>query len=149
MVNGMSRVVLRLILDVVLTIVVAFLLLAGWQSVLAGSAAEGFPEAFRVLFNFMDVGLALWVVMLIVAATRGKGAGPRAGRTFLLLVIGAVVNLLVVITVGFIQGGWAPLLVVFAVEAGICCLVAGAIAVALIHRFVQPVETQLGALLGK
>jgi hypothetical protein len=130
----MSRTVLRLVLDVVLTVALALLLLSGWQSLLAGSASEGFPEGFRVLFNFMDVGLGLWVVLLIVFAVRRSLSAPR---TYLLLVIGAVVNLLVVITVGFIQGGWAPLLVLFAIEAGIACLVAAAIVVPLVHRLVR------------
>lgn len=136
----MSRVVLRVILDVVLTIAVALLLLGGWQSIPAGSASEGFAEGFRVLFNFMDVGLALWVVLLIVFAVRGsRQTRPplSAGRTYLLLLIGAVVNLLVVITVGFVQGGWAPLLVLFAIQAGICCLIAAAIVVPAVHRLAR------------
>jgi hypothetical protein len=132
----MSRVVLRLILDVVLTVAVALLLLGGWQSILSGSAAAGFAEGFRVLFNFMDVGLGLWLVLLIVFAVRSRALSAR--RAYLLLVVGAVVNLLVVITVGFVQGGWAPLLVLFAVEAGIACLIAGAIVVSLVHRLVKP-----------
>jgi hypothetical protein len=131
----MSRVVLRLVLDVVLTIAVALLLLGGWQSFLSGSASEGFAEGFRVLFNFMDVGLGVWLVLLVIVAVRAKNLS--AGRTYLLLVIGAVVNLAVVITVGFIQGGWAPLLVLFAIEAGICCLIAAAIVVPLVHRLVR------------
>ena len=124
----MSRVVLRLALDVVLTIAVALLLLSLWVS----SAGEG----VRVLFNFMDVGLAIWLVLLIVSAARSKAVSAR--RTYVLLVIGAAVNLLVVITVGFIQGGWAPQLVLFAIQAGIACLVAAAIVVPLVHRFVKP-----------
>jgi len=131
----MSRVVLRLILDVVLTVAVALLLLGGWQSILAGSAVDGFPEAFRMLFNFMDVGLGLWTVLLIVFAMRSRALS--ASRTYLLLLIGTVVNLLVVITVGFIQGGWAPTLVLFAIEAGIACLVAAAIVVPIVHRVLR------------
>ena len=115
----MSRVVLRLIMDVVLTIVVALLLLCGWQWFQSGSPAEAFGEAFRVLFNFMDVGLGLWVVLLIVAAVRTRGSGPGSGRSWLFLLIGAVVNLIVVTVVGLVQGGWAPLLIVFAIEAGL------------------------------
>lgn len=127
----MSRVVLRLVLDVVLTIAGALLLLGGWFSILGG----GFPEGFRVLFNFMDVGLGLWLVLLIVFAIRMKRLS--AGRTYLLLLIGAVVNVLVVVTVGFIQGGWAPLLVLFAIQAGIACLVVAAVVVPLVHRLVR------------
>ena len=133
----MSRPVVRLILDVVLTIALAYLLLSVWFSFLSGSAADGFSEGFRVLVNFMDVGLALWVILLIVFTVRAKTTGPSAGRTYLLLAVGAILNLLVVITVGFIQGGWAPLLVVFAIEAGIACLIAAAIVVPLVHRVIR------------
>jgi hypothetical protein len=131
----MSRSVLRLVLDVILTIAVALLLLGGWQSFLSGSAAEGFPEAFRVLFNFMDVGLLVWVVLLIVGTLRLRRLS--AGHTYLLLLGGAVLNLIVVAVVGFVQGGWAPLLVLFAIEAGIACLVAAAIVVPLVHRVLK------------
>jgi hypothetical protein len=130
----MSR-VLRLILDVVLTIALAFLFLGGWQAILVGSVADGFAEGFRVLFNFMDVGLAIWAVLLVIFTVRG---GVSTRRTYLFLLIGAVLNLLVVLTVGFIQGGWAPLLVLFAIEAGIACLVAAAIVVPIVHRLVKP-----------
>ena len=135
----MSRVVLRLILDVVLTIVIALLFLALWQWLLSGLAGDAFPEAFRVLFNFMDVGLGIWVVLLIIWAIRGRtrGGGPSAARTFLFALIGAVVNLLVVTVVGFAQGGWAPLLVIFAIEAGFAVLVAAAIVVPIVHRVVK------------
>ena len=133
----MQRPVLRLILDVVLTIALALLLLGGWQSFLSGSAAEGFPEAVRVLFNFMDVGLAIWLILLIVTVVRLRPAGPSAGRTYLWLLVGVILNLLVVTVVGFVQGGWAPLLVLFALTAGIACLAAGAIVVPLVHRFLR------------
>lgn len=131
----MPRDVLRLILDVVLTVAVALLVLGGWQSFLSGSVAAGFGEGIRVLFNFMDVGLVTWLVLLIVFAVRSRSrGGVSAGRTYLLLLIGAIVNLVVVAIVGFIQGGWAPLLVLFAIEAGIACLIAAAIVVPIVHR---------------
>ncbi|MGE3194144.1 MAG: hypothetical protein AB7K08_11845, partial [Microbacteriaceae bacterium] len=136
----MSRVVLRLILDVVLTIAVALLLLGGWFSILGG----GFTEGFRVLFNFMDVGLALWLVLqIIVIVLRSRQARSPVlspARAYLLLLIGAVVNALVVLVVGFVQGGWAPLLVLFAIEAGLACLIAAAIVLPIVHRLVKPPE---------
>lgn len=136
----MSRVVLRLILDVVLTIAVALLLLGGWFSILGG----GFPEGFRVLFNFMDVGLALWLVLqVIVIVLRSRQARSPVlspARAYLLLLIGAVVNALVVLVVGFVQGGWAPLLVLFAIEAGLACLIAAALVLPIVHRLVKPPE---------
>jgi hypothetical protein len=133
----MRRPVLRLILDVVLTIALALLLLGGWQSFLSGSAADGFAEAVRVLFNFMDVGLAIWLILLIVWVVQLRPAGPSAGRSYLWLLVGVILNLLVVTVVGFVQGGWAPLLVLFAITAGVACLAAAAIVVPLVHRFVR------------
>jgi hypothetical protein len=133
-VGGMSRVLLRLVLDVVLTIAVALLLLGAWFSILGG----GFPEGVRVLVNFMDVGLALWLVLLIIAIVRSRTLSP--GRAYLLLLIGTVVNAVVVLIVGFIQGGWAPLLVLFAIEAGLACLVAAAVVLPIVHRLVKSPE---------
>jgi hypothetical protein len=136
----MSRVVLKLVLDVVLTIAGALLLLGAWFSILGG----GFPEGFRVLFNFMDVGLALWLVLLIIGIVRGsrhaRSPVMNPGRAYLLLLIAAVVNAVVVLTVGFIQGGWAPLLVLFAIEAGLACLIAAAVVLPIVHRLVKSPE---------
>jgi hypothetical protein len=135
----MQRVVLRLILDVVLTIGLALLFLALWQWLLSGLSGEPFSEAIRLLFNFMDVGLGVWVVLLIIWAIRGRkrGGGPNAGITYLFALVGAVVNLIVVTIVGFIQGGWGPLLIVFAIEAGFAVLVCAAIVVPIVHRVVR------------
>lgn len=135
----MSRVVLRLVLDVVLTIAVALGLLILWQWFLGGSPADAAGEGVRVLFNFMDVGLAVWLVLLIIAAVRGRTRGRRPGAalTWVFALVGAIVNLIVVTIVGFAQGGWAPLLVLFAVAAGIAVLIAAAVVVPLVHRLVR------------
>lgn len=132
--------VLRLILDVVLTIAVALVLLILWQWFLGGSFSDAPAEGVRVLFNFMDVGLAIWVILLIVAAVRGRtrGGGPGAAVTWAFALVGAILNLIVVTVVGFIQGGWAPLLVLFAIEAGIAVLIGAAIVVPIVHRLVKP-----------
>lgn len=135
----MTRFGPRLILDVVLTVAIALGFLTLWQWMLSASFEEAFPEAVRVLFNFMDIGLGIWVLLLIIAAIRGRtrGGGPGGGLTFLFVFIGAVVNLIVVAVVGFAQGGWAPLLILFAIEAGVAVLIAAAIVVPIIHRLVK------------
>jgi hypothetical protein len=132
-----SRAVVRLILDVALTITLAWALLGLWQWFLVGSPADGFGEAARVLFNFVDVGLAAWVLLLIVFLVRRRPVGVSAGRVLLLLALGAILNLLVVAVVGFVQGGGAPLLVLFAIEAGLACLIAAAIVVPIAHRVLR------------
>ena len=124
----MRRPVLRLILDVVGTVLLAL----GWLTGLNLLFGGGWLEGARVLVNFMDVGLGIWLVLLIVVLLRSRTVS--AGWTYLLLLIGTVVNLIVVAVVGFIQGGWAPLLVMFAIEAGVASLVAAAIIVPLVHR---------------
>jgi hypothetical protein len=136
----MTRAVLRLVLDLVLTSAVALVLLILVQWFLGGRLDEALGEGPRVLFNFMDVGLALWLVLLIVFLVRLRPAGPSAGRSYLMLLVGAVVNLIVVLTVGFIQGGWAPLLVLFAIEAGLACLIAAAVVLPIVHRLVKTPE---------
>jgi len=123
---------LRPILDVVGTIVVALVLLGAFFAFMGGSFAAAVPENVRVLFNFMDVGLGVWAILLIVFSVRNA---LTLGRAFFSLVVGAVLNLLVVVTVGFVQtGGWAGQLILFAIEAGVACIVAGAIVVPLVHR---------------
>jgi hypothetical protein len=132
----MNRTALRIALDVVLTIVLSIALITLWLFIFTGNVADSIGEAARLLFLFMDVGLVLWVVLLIVSAVRSRGARPDIGWTLLFAIIGAIVNLVVVAIVGFIQGGWAPLLVLFAIEAGIAFLLAAVIAVLLVHRVI-------------
>jgi hypothetical protein len=130
----MSRLVLRPVLDVVLTVAVALAGLIIWQVLVGGGPAEG----VRVLFNFMDVGLILWAILLVVLSVRARArGGVTAGRVFLVLLIATVVNAIVVLVVGFVQGGWGPLLVLFAIQAGIACLLAGAVVIPLVHRLLR------------
>jgi len=123
----MRRPVLRLVLDVAGTVVLALVLLTAFQ----------LAEGARVLFNFMDVGLAVWLILLVVWVVRLRPDGPSAGRTYLTLLVGSILNGLVVLVVGFVQGGWAPLLVLFAIQAGIASLIAAAVVVPLVHRLVS------------
>lgn len=128
----MRRAVIRLVLNVVGTVAVALGLLTLWFTLISD---DGVGEGLRVLVNFMDVGLALWVVLAVVVLVRAKQlSGPR---TYLLLVIGVVVNAVVVLVVGFVQGGWGPLLVLFAIQAGIACLVAAAGVIPIVHRIAR------------
>jgi len=124
----------KIVLEVALAIVFSLLFLGLWQWVLTGSPAAGFAEGARLLFFFMDVGLVLWVVLLVVFAARRRPVGITG--TLLFAHIGAVANLLTVIVVGIIQQGWAPLFILFAIEAGIAFLVAATAAVLLVHRVI-------------
>ncbi|CAN5306353.1 hypothetical protein BH11ACT3_BH11ACT3_12740 [soil metagenome] len=137
----MPRVPLRIALDVLLTIVFALVLLGLRETIQRGDAAAGFAEGARLLFLFMDIGLGVWLVALIVIAVRGRATSRWAGVgvTLLALLGGVIVNLLVVIVVGFAQRGSLPTQFVgYAIEAGICALLAALPAVTLIHRLVKP-----------
>lgn len=136
---AMTRTVLALIAQVVLVVVVALLLGALWQWVLTGDLASGTIEGARLLFFFMDVGLVIWLVLLIVLAVRRRTL-PGIGVTLLAAVVGVAVNAIVVLVVGFVQGGWAARFVLFAIEAGIAFLVAVLIVAPIIRRlFGSPV----------
>jgi hypothetical protein len=117
------------ILRLLVAIVVALVLLALWLWLLSGSLTEGVGEAARLLFLFMDIGLAVWLVLLVVGAVRGWGRGS----VLLSALLGVVLNLITVTVVGFIQGGAAPwAFILFAVEAGAAFLVGAVVAVLLV-----------------
>ncbi len=117
---------MRVVARLATAIAVSLVLLTLWQWLLAGDLGSGFGEAVRLLFFFMDVGLAVWLILLIVGAVRRWGRG----LAFLSALIGVAVNLITVIIVGFIQAGAAPwAFMLFAVEAGAAFLVGAAVAV--------------------
>src|SRR3954470_6413519 len=101
----MPRVPLRIALDVLLTIVFALVLLGLRETIQRGDPAAGFAEGARLLFLFMDIGLGVWLVTLIVIAIHGRATSRWAGVgvTLVALLAGVLINLLVVIVVGFVQ----------------------------------------------
>jgi hypothetical protein len=133
----MTRTIVALIVEVLLVVLVALLLSALWQWFLAGDLASGVVEGARLLFLFMDVGLAVWVVVLIVMTVRRR-ALPGIGETLLAAIVGVVLNAIVVLIVGFVQGGWALLYVMFAISAGVAFLIAVLIVAPIIRRLFRP-----------
>lgn len=129
----MARTIVALVVEVLVVLLVALLLGAFWQWFLTGDLASGVGEAVRLLFLFMDVGLAVWVVALIVITARSR-ALPGVGVTLVAAIAGVVINAVVVLIVGFVQGGWAPLYVLFAISAGTAFLVAVLIVAPIIRR---------------
>jgi hypothetical protein len=133
----MSRPVLALIAEVLLVVMVALLIGALWQWLLTGDLASGFVEGARLLFFFMDVGLVLWVVVLVILLVRRR-ALPGVGVTLAVAAVGVAVNAIVVLIVGFAQGGWAPLYVLFALQAGIAFLIAVLLVAPIVRRLRRP-----------
>ena len=66
----MTRTVIALLAEVVLVIFVALLLGTLWQWFLTGDLGASVIEGARLLFLFMDIGLAVWFVALVVLAVR-------------------------------------------------------------------------------
>jgi peptidoglycan/LPS O-acetylase OafA/YrhL len=125
---------MRVVARLVIAVAIALALLTLWQWVLAGDLAAAFGEAVRLLFFFMDVGLAVWLILLIVGAVRGWGRGT----VVLTALIGVAANFATVIVVGFIQSGAAPwAFMLFALEAGAAFLV-GAVVAALVVKSQRP-----------
>jgi hypothetical protein len=126
--------------EVALTLGVAVLLGAVWQWFLTGDLTAALPEGAWLLFFFMDVGLVIWVGALVVVAVRRRSL-PGVGITFLWALVGVGVNAVVVLVVGLLQGGWAALFVLFALEAGVAFLVAVLIVAPIARRLVRGVPS--------
>lgn len=132
---GTRLTVSTIVLDVLLTVILALVLLTVWRAVASGSVDGSLGQASQRLFLFMDIGLLVWVILLGTAAGRGRSAG--AGLTLVFAAVGTLANLMTVIVVGFVQQGtWAEQFILFAIEAGIAVLLATAAAVLLVHRLI-------------
>lgn len=136
----MNHVPLRIALDLLGTIALALVILAAREGIRLGSAADGLAEGARRLFLFMDIGLGVWLIALVAIAIRGRRSDrwAKRGITLALLLAGGMINLLVVIAVGFAQQGRFPLTFVgYATDAGICALLAAVPVVSLVHQVVR------------
>jgi hypothetical protein len=126
----MTRTVLALMAQVVLAILVALLFGASWQAIVTGATSAAAGEAARLLFLFMDIGLGVWLVALIVLTVRRR-ALPGVGATLLAAVAGVVLNALAVFVVGLVQG---VVYLAYAIEAGVAFLIAVLVTAPIIHR---------------
>jgi len=131
---GMTRRhAITLALDVALTIVGALVLLMAWHAVVLDDRVAGFLEGARLLFLFMDVGLGVWAIALVVLGLRARRGRRRPGRVAVLVAcaIGIVVNAAAVLVIGLAQG------IVYldhALLAGAATLVAALAVVPALHR---------------
>jgi hypothetical protein len=110
---------------VLATVAVALLLLTVLDSLRTASLLDGFLEAARTLFFFADIVFYVWVPFLVIAHLRLRRA-PRPWPTFLGALAGGVVNVLVVLLIGFVQEGGVADFVALAVEGSLAVVVAAA-----------------------
>jgi hypothetical protein len=125
----MGRKVAWIAVELILSVLVALVILTAWQGFLGGSIAAGFFEAAYALFLFMDVGLVAFLLWLILRAVRSARPFAALGAT------GAVVlNLVVVLIVGLVQGGETPFgFLSLALTAGIAFVLAVLVATPIAH----------------
>lgn len=136
------RVVLVSVLELVLSLLLAWLLggLLLWG--LGSDPAAAFTsEVAHLLFVFMDVGIVVWMLMLIVGAVRRRGLGWGVGGTILAALLAVVVNLVVVSIIAIAQGGADIFAIAIGVEAGLVFLVAAVVAVVVARRIVPAPAT--------
>jgi len=133
----MTRTVLALVAQTALALLIALLLLGAWLRVSDQETAVLTAEAPRLLFLFMDIGLAVWAVLLVVAAVRRR-ALPGIGFTVGAAAIGVAANALTVFVVGVAQGSGVLRFSVYALEAGVAFLVAVVVAAPVIRLLVKP-----------
>jgi hypothetical protein len=132
---------LAIVLQLAIAIVVSLALLTLWQWLIedfGDGLGEAFVQAARLLFLFMDVGLVVWLALLIVGAVRRRGIGWGIRGSIGAAFLAALTNLVVVIVVGFVQGGWAMLFVLFAVAGGLAFVIGAVIAALAIAPRVKP-----------
>jgi hypothetical protein len=134
----MSRAVSALVSEIVLAILVALGLgsLVRWFFG-GGDLPAAAAEAARRLFFFMDIGLAVWAVVLVVLAVRRR-ALPGIGVTLLAAAVGVVANALTVVVVSLVQGAGTAEFLGFAIEAGAVFLIAVLVVAPIIHRLFRP-----------
>lgn len=130
----MTRTVLALVAQVLLAILVSLLLGAVWLWIVGGDLAAGAAEAARRLFFFMDIGLGIWAVALVVLTVRRRTL-PGIGATLLAALAGVVLNALTVLVVGLVQG---ETYLGYAIEAGVAFMIAVLVTAPLIQRLFRP-----------
>lgn len=128
----------RIAAELLGTVAIALVLLGIVESLRAGDVAAGAVEGARLLFLFMDIGLGVWLVALVVAAVATRGRRFGVAGTLVAALVGALANLATVTVVGIVQQGWAPAFIGYAIEAGLAFLVAAAVAVPIAHRATRP-----------
>ena len=123
--------------------VVLALLLGGLVRWFLGADAylAFFASSPQLLFTFMDVGLGVWVVLLIVGAVRRRGLGWSTFGTMVAAAIAATLNLLVVIVVAYIQSGADSSAIALGIEAGVIFVFAATVTALIVSRMKRPPVT--------
>lgn len=140
------RIVLEVVLIVVLTVLLAWTVLAAFaltdSADPVGTLVDQTP---RVLFGLLGIALVLWMLLLIIGAIvhRHRATGWRVATHLFSLLVALVVNvgglaLLTASTGGGSAEDWGMLVVAIAVASGAVLLAAGVIAVLVVELLILP-----------
>lgn len=135
----MTRTVIRIALQV--SIATALTVLLAWVYfvvILGEPPARALDQVIRDVLIFVDIGIATWLVLLIVAAVRKRGIGWGIGGAILAALIGIVVNLVWIVILSVINGGVDIAAIALGVQAGILFLIAVIITVIFVQRVILP-----------
>lgn len=130
-------VLLRQVITLVISVLLAWVF--GGLAFLAQGApvAEAFfVEAPSLVFVFMDLGLVVWMVLLIIGGIRRQGLGAGKAGTILAAIVAALANL-AVIAVLVMQSGTVDMLAIsLGLQAGAVFVAGAGVATVIAHRLV-------------
>lgn len=132
-------VLLRQVITLVISVLLAWVF-GGLAFLVQGApAGDAFlVEAPSLVFVFMDIGLVVWMVLLIIGGIRRQGLGAGKAGTIIAAVVAALANL-AVIAVLVMQSGTGDMLAIsLGVQAGAVFVAGAGVATVIAHRLVPP-----------
>lgn len=125
----MGRKIAWIAVELTLSLAFALMILTAWLGLHGGSVTDAFLLACHHLFLFMDVGLVVFLLWLVLRAARNARPYAAIGAA-----VGALLNLLAVLLIGLAQEGAVPTdFLLTAVTAGIAFVLAVMVATPIAH----------------
>jgi hypothetical protein len=134
----MLRVIFVLLFELVLSVAFAI----AFAGVFLWWQGASIPQAFSVdaphlILVFMDIGIGVFAILLLIGGIRRRGLGWSIGGTFLAALIGAIVNLVWIAILSAAAGGVDPAAMLLGVEAGVIFVIAATIATIGVRRIIR------------
>lgn len=122
-------------------ITLAISVLLAWVFAAVTLLVQGVPvdqaflvEAPYLLFVFMDLGLVVWMVLLIIGGIRRRGLGAGRAGTLAAAVVAALANLILIAAIVMQSGTVDMLAIGLGVQAGAVFVAAAGVATVIAHR---------------
>ncbi len=136
----MLRVVFVLFFELILSVVFAIAFAGAFLWWQGASIPQAFSvDAPRLILVFMDIGIAVFAILLIIGGIRRRGLGWSIGGTFLAALIGAIVNLvwIAILSASADAGAVDPAAMLLGVQAGVIFVIAAMIATIGVRRIIR------------